>query len=308
MRRALVTFGGVVLLVVTVLGVRGTWDTDARASGLGKTVVAPVGGPRDGFVAEGRLLAYPDAEVTVGTEVAGTVERLPVFEKSVVRKGQLVVELRADDLRAAIAEAAAQADGAQADITLAEKAVARASQLVQHQVGTKQTLEQAEHDRDAGLARRRTAQAAVARLEAQLAKTRIVSPIDGVVTERIVQHGETVKAGDQLLTVANLARSRIEAEVDEFDAGHIRLGGEASVTAEGFGGAAWRAAVEEIPDEVVTRRMRPPDPSQPVDTRVLLVKLALREPVPLKLGQRVEVRFAPSGPGGPHGGRQTPEH
>ena len=41
-----------------------------------------------------------------------------------------------------------------------------------------------------------------------------------------------------------------------------------------------------------TAVLKPLDPSRPVDTRVLLVKVELTEPVPLKLGQRVEVEVA----------------
>ena len=39
------------------------------------------------------------------------------------------------------------------------------------------------------------------------------------------------------------------------------------------------------------RRLKPQDPGRPSDTRVLLVKVALDEKTPLKLGQRVEVEI-----------------
>ena len=62
------------------------------------------------------------------------------------------------------------------------------------------------------------------------------------------------------------------------------------MSAEGFD-RAWRGTIEEIPDSVVNRRLKPQDPSKPIDTRVLLVKVAFAEPTPLKLGQRVEVKI-----------------
>ena len=40
---------------------------------------------------------------------------------------------------------------------------------------------------------------------------------------------------------------------------------------------------------MVPRRLKPQDPCRPSDTRALLVKIALAETTPLKLGQRVEV-------------------
>ena len=60
----------------------------------------------------------------------------------------------------------------------------------------------------------------------------------------------------------------------------------------GLARATWRGTVEEIPDAVTTRRIKPQDTSKPIDTRVLLVKVAMAEPTPLKLAQRVEIAFS----------------
>ena len=78
---------------------------------------------------------------------------------------------------------------------------------------------------------------------------------------------------------------------DEFDASRVKLGSPVTISAEGFE-PTWRGTIEEIPDSVISRRLKPQDPSKPIDTRVLLVKVALNEPAPLKLGQRVEVRIS----------------
>ena len=57
------------------------------------------------ITAEGRVVAYPGAEVTVGTEVLGTIVNMPAVENVAVRKGDLLVELRADDVKASLREA-----------------------------------------------------------------------------------------------------------------------------------------------------------------------------------------------------------
>ncbi len=239
--------------------------------------------------AEGRLVTYPGAQVVVGTDLAGTIVSLPVQEKDRVRKGQLVAELRSDDYRASLAEARARITEADADIRLFAAEVERARMLWNQQVGTRQALDRAERDLEAGRARRETAAATARRLEAVLAKTRIMAPIDGVVIARQAEPGETVEAGSPLMTVADLSRTRVEAEFDEFDAGRVRVGAPARVTAEGYDGKSWTGVVEEIPDAVSGRKLKPQDPGKPEDTRVLLVKIALKESTPLKLGQRVEV-------------------
>lgn len=267
--------------------------SQARGVGAGRLETGPsavsAGAPPQLVRAEGRVVTYPGAQVTVGTDVRGTLVRVAVEEKQAIRKGDLIAELRADDLRAALAEAKAKLGEADADIRLYDIEVSRAERLAQQKVEPEANADRARRNRDAADARKLTAQAEVRRLEAELAKTRITSPIDGTVIAKRVHSGETVDAGAALIDVADLRKVRVEAEVDEFDAGRVELGAPVVVRAEGFDGQSWRGRVEEIPDAVSGRRLKPQDPGRPQDTRVLLVKVALEQATPLKLGQRVEV-------------------
>src|SRR5262249_26063890 len=218
----------------------------------------------------------PGDEVVVGTDLAGTLRSLPVTEKSVVKKGALVAEVAADEQRAALLQARARIVEADSDIKLAELELERARSLFEKKVGAKQPLDQAERNLDAARARRLTAAHDADRLAAIVAKARITAPIDGVVLTRHAQPGETVDRGARLVTIANLDKTRVEAEVDEFDAGRVALGAGVTVRAEGWSGA-WKGIVEEIPDSVGPRRVKPEDPGKPSDTRVLLVKIAFQE-------------------------------
>jgi len=257
--------------------------------------------PPSRVAADGRLVARSGADVTLGSDLDGTVARVTVDEKDHVRRGQVLIELRSDDYRAALAEAKAKVAEAEADIRLATAEVERAEKLLTAQVGTQREVDRAARDLDAARARRETALGSVARIQAVLAKTRIVSPIDGVVLARDVQPGESIESGKPLLRVADLSRVRVEAEVDEFDAAGLVVGAPVNVTAEGYRDG-WTGRVEEIPDAVTGRKLKPDDPGRPTDTRVLLVKIALEGPTPLKLGQRVEVEIA----GGAGHGLPTP--
>jgi RND family efflux transporter MFP subunit len=244
-----------------------------------------------GVVAEGRLVSYPDAQVTIGSDAAGTIERLAVHEKDVVRRGDVIAVIRADDTRAALGQARARVGEADADIRLFELEIRRARNLWEQQVGSKQAWEKAERDLDAARARRASAVAEVNRLDALMAKTIVKAPIDGTVVARSIETGERIENGQPIVTLADLSRRRVEAEVDEFDAARVKLGAPATIMAEGYD-TTWRGTIEEIPDSVVSRRLKPQDPSKPIDTRVLLVKIALASAAPLKLGQRVEVRIS----------------
>ena len=97
--------------------------------------------------------------------------------------------------------------------------------------------------------------------------------------------------GTRLVTIADTNRVRIEAEVDEFDAERVRLAQAVKITAEGYAGQSWGGVVEEIPDAVSEKNLKPQDPGRPTDARVLRVKIRFQEPTPLRLGQRVEVEI-----------------
>jgi multidrug resistance efflux pump len=122
---------------------------------------------------------------------------------------------------------------------------------------------------------------------------RIVSPIDGTVTARSVDPGETVEPGDPVASVADLRRLRVDGEADEADAGALAVGAAVEISADGFPGQAWAGRIEEVADSVTLRALKPQDPGRPTDTRILAVKVALSEPTPLRLGTTVELKITP---------------
>lgn len=113
------------------------------------------------------------------------------------------------------AQAAARA--AARAVTAAEAAVADArAQLRQLAVQRQQT---------AGLeAAARQAQANQAAAEAQLGFTRVLAPVDGVITLRAARQGEVVMPGSPIVTVFQLSDTWVDADVAETYAPGVRLG------------------------------------------------------------------------------------
>jgi multidrug efflux pump subunit AcrA (membrane-fusion protein) len=247
--------------------------------------------PSRGIHADGRIVTYPGGQVVVGTDVGGTIQLLLVPEKTPVKKGDLLAEIDASEQKAALAEARARVSEADVDIRFFDEELERSRRLLATDVVPQQVLDRSLHDRDAARSRRDSAAATAGRLATVVRKTRIVSPIDGVVTERFAEQGETVPAGAHIVSVADLSRTRVEAEVDEYDGARVAVGQAVVIRAEGFGARSWRGVVEEIPDTVTSRRIKPQDPGRPLDIRVLLVKIAPTERLPVKLGQRVELEI-----------------
>jgi RND family efflux transporter MFP subunit len=277
---------GAGLLTATVI--------QARSAGGRAVPVAPAAAR--GVAAEGRVAAYPGSEVVVAAERGGRLTRVLVEEGQAVAKGALLAEIESDELRAALDEARSRVTEARAELKLAELNRERRERLVREQIVAVHDLDQANRDLDIARARLETSAAEAARYEAQVRKSRILAPIAGTVIARQVDAGETVETGDHAFTMANLGRLRIEAEADEADAGALAVGAPVAITSEGYEGRSWKGAVEEIADAVTLRKLKAQDPSRPTDTRILAVKIAFAEPVPLKLGTTVELRIEPLRP------------
>ncbi len=286
------------VLLLIVLGWRSIQTMAVRAGSDATDRAAAAEGPGAStarVTAEGRVAAYPGAEVIVGTEVLGTIVVMPAREKMAVRKGDLLAQLRDDEVRASLREAQARLIDAEVGLRL-ERARSGLERIVPAITGRQPAAAAPAPAprRDtviAAEARRDAARAAVDRLMAEVARYRILAPIDGVIIARHADAGETVAPAAPLVTITDLTRLRVEAEVDEFDIPHIAPKAAANISAEGYTGLVWRGRVEEIADAVVPRRTRPEDPGRPADTRVLLVKIAFLDKNPLKLGQRVEVEI-----------------
>lgn len=241
--------------------------------------------------AEGHLMAYPGQDITLSAEQGGRILKMTALENTEVSRGQLLVEIDAQELRAALKEAQARVFEVRTERNFQAKRLGRQSSLVDSGVLSDELFEKDQQEVSSAEARLLLAQAAVDRLRVLIDKTRIESPISGTVLLRYVNVGESVAAGTALLRIAQLARLRVEAEVDEFDAAHVQAGASVTIHAEGYP-QIWSGKVEEISSAVSARRTKPQDPGRPVDTQVLLVKIGFDgSHHPLKLGQRVEVNI-----------------
>lgn len=281
-----------VVLGSLLVGVAGYEYKQAKAGQVIPTAQAKTEPEKpQNVLAEGRVAVPPGAEITLGAELSGKLVKLLVKEQDHVKAGDVIAEVDVKEQQAALSEAWARVKEAGTDVDFASRERKRSEQLWNSNVVAEAALDRSVHDSNAASSRRASLLAGAARISATIAKSKIVAPIDGVITQRFADAAEMVTAGAPVVTVTSLERLRIEAEVGEFDAGRVQTGAPVTVRAEGFD-ARWHGKVAEIPDRVVPRALKALDPSRPVDTRVLVVKIELSEPVPLKLGQRVEVEIS----------------
>lgn len=93
-------------------------------------------------------------------------------------------------------------------------------------------------------------EAAVSQARVDLARTRITSPVDGIVIKRTVERGQTVAASLQapeLFVIAqNLSEMQVDASIDEADVGRIKPGQKATFTVDAFPGRTFEGQVKQV--------------------------------------------------------------
>jgi RND family efflux transporter MFP subunit len=234
------------------------------------------------------------AEVRVGSRVSGVVKRLYVRIGDRVAKGQLLAELDDRDLIARRDEAAAAAQQADANLAYARTDLQRKRALGTDGILPRSELDLAE--RAAAVTEKQVtgARASLEYATTQLAYTRIVAPIAGVVASVSTQEGETVAANfaaPTFVTLIDLSRLEVWAYVDETDIGRIHVGQKARFTVDTYGDHQFEGRVTavypkaEIRDNVVNYvsvvRFEPPRDRtlRPEMTTTVLVTIDAREKV-----------------------------
>ncbi|MBZ5621990.1 MAG: efflux RND transporter periplasmic adaptor subunit [Acidobacteriia bacterium] len=183
----------------------------------------------------------PFLTVSLHAKVPGFVDRVLVDRGSIVRQGQLVVELSAPEIAAQIAEAESKVQAAESDRLQAEAQLAAAQSTFERLKKAAETagavaaneLIQVEKQVEATQAlvhsRQQAVHAAEATVRAQKdleAYLRITAPFDGVVTDRLVHPGALVGSGNEsvLLVIQQIAHLRLVAAVPEEHIGAIAQG------------------------------------------------------------------------------------
>jgi HlyD family secretion protein len=222
----------------------------------------------------------PKRDVNISADTMGRVTDLAVDEGVRVTKGQFLLQIDPRNLRSAVTRteaslAAARSQVEQLKVAIESSKVAlkqaednynRQQNLWKGGLTTRETLERSENDlklRQADLRSQeqqlRTQEARVGSESAtaesarfDLSKVRIESPINGIVTRRNIEEGETVvigtmnNAGTVLLTIADMSVIQAEVEVDETDLPSVKMGQPAKVTIDAMPGQTFTGKVTEI--------------------------------------------------------------
>lgn len=188
--------------------------------------------------------------VSVGSQVSGNISKLYVDFNDVVKIDQIIAEIEPSTYEAALAQAEGDLLSAQAALELKQLNADRSAQLLAKQLLAQADNDQAVADLHQQAAAVKIKEAALKSATINLSRTKIRSPIDGVVIDRTIDVGQTVQASFSAPTLFVLAQDlrqmQVTANVSEADIGGVAPGQPVNFTVDAFPGQSFTGKVNEV--------------------------------------------------------------
>lgn len=192
----------------------------------------------------------PVTEVEVGTQVSGIIDKIYVDYNSVVTKGQLIAEMDKITLQSELQLAKATYDGSKAEYDYQKKLYDRNKILHEKQLISDTDYEQNVYNYERAKSSLESSKAALAKAERNLSYATITSPIDGVVTSRDVEEGQTVASGFETPTLftiaADLTKMQVVADVDEADIAGVKDSARVTFTVDAYPDDVFKGYVRQV--------------------------------------------------------------
>jgi len=216
-------------------------------------------------VVSGTGVINPETKVDVSAEISGEIVQLPFKEGDTVKKGDLLVKIKADiygerinQQQAGVTYSRTQVEVAENNLKKAELEYQRTQQLFQSGLVSQSDLDNARIAYEVAFTQVKSANAnvkqnvAMLRQSSQdLSKATIRSPMHGIVTKLNNELGEKVvgtqqMAGTVIMTVSDLSVMDAEIEISETDITNVKLGDTSNVEVDAFPDRVIKGVVYEI--------------------------------------------------------------
>ena len=227
-------------------------------------VIASAALPCQGFAADSNspCLIEPAQKLAIRSTVAASIVAIHVDRGTFVKKGQTLVTLDASVESASLSAAKfrsvmqGQVAAAQARMEHGKAKLGRRDELLQEKYVSAQDrddaaaeLRAAEADLLEARDNRQLAGLEVQRLAAELGRRVITSPINGVVTERLLQPGELAQAGESASPILKLAQTdpaRVEVVLPAARHSSVKVGNVVTIKPEAPFTGSYKATVKVV--------------------------------------------------------------
>jgi membrane fusion protein (multidrug efflux system) len=222
---------------------------------------------------------FPEDEVKVGTEVEGTIKKLMADEGALIKKGDLLLEIDDEKFRLEVEESEAMLSEALRKLENSRATLNRMTRLYKEGVIGEQNYDDTRTQTLLMEANVENIKARLNRFKKSLKDTKVMAPIDGVVSTRSVSLGEYVKVGAELFKIVDSNPLKLAFTIPENNAGEIKIGQTVQVESRAF------------PDQTFSGKIYFINPKVDIETRTIEAKAWVENPAyTLKPGLYVNVK------------------
>lgn len=188
----------------------------------------------------------PLEQTLVKSKVAGELRSVAVREGQAVQRGQVIARFDDVELQARVAEKRANREAARAQLELASKTWKMNADLLEQGFISQNAADNVRNSVLVGEANLKSAEAQLELAEKALSDAVVRAPLSGIVAERFAQPGEKLPVDARILSIVDLDRMELEAEVPGSDIAFVRVGQPVALAIEGFGGKTFQGRVDRI--------------------------------------------------------------
>ena len=199
--------------------------------------------------------------VEVKSKASGQITQMPVETGSLVKPGDLIVQLDTRDVKNQYDQSMADVRAAEAKQAVSEAQKKRTDELFEARIITAQEHETAALDFANSVAQLVRARTNLDLAQQRLEDATVRAPINGTVIEKTVSLGQVITSGTSslgggttLIKMADLNKVRVRALVTEADIGTIQAGLNATVTVDAYPDRPFRGTVEKIEPQAVVQQ------------------------------------------------------
>lgn len=199
--------------------------------------------------------------VEVKSKAGGQIVKLPVETGTVVKPGDLLVQIETRDVQNQYDQVAAQLDAAKSKLEVSTAQKKRADELFKNRIITATEHEAAQIDYANAQSALVAARTSLDLRKQSLEDATVTAPVAGTIIERTVALGTVITSatgafggGTTLLKMADLSKVRIRALFNETDIGQVRPGQSATVTVDAYPERRFVGTVEKIEPQAVIQQ------------------------------------------------------
>jgi membrane fusion protein (multidrug efflux system) len=171
-------------------------------------------------------------QVDIVARVDGLLEHLAVEEGDMVRQGQVLAELDKSALTLALREASAKMENT-------SRIYERNLEMIKKELTSQEELASSKFEYE-------TAQTQRDRANLNLEYATITAPFSGIITKRMVERGDMIRANMVLFNLADTEKLRARVYVPEKEMARIAEGSQVLISSEMFPGEQFSGEVEMI--------------------------------------------------------------